>query len=203
MCGISDKKNPKLAVLFPGIGYTCDKPLLYYSARAARERGWDVLPVPYGNFPANVKGNPEKMKECFYLALEQTEAILQDTDWSGREDILFVSKSIGTAVALAFAQKKQLTVRHILFTPLSETFLFPAGEAIAFHGTGDPWAETVVIKKACAERDIPLYITENANHSLETGHLETDLRILSETMETVAACLETCNVKNETQNQQN
>ena len=23
----------KIAVLFPGIGYTCDKPLLYYSAK--------------------------------------------------------------------------------------------------------------------------------------------------------------------------
>ena len=80
---------------------------------------------------------------------------------------------------------------------LAETFLFPAGEAIAFHGTGDPWAETEVIKMACAERDIPLYITENANHSLETGHLETDLRILSETMEKAAVCLETRNVKNE------
>ena len=26
----------KIAVLFPGIGYTCDKPLLYYSASSRR-----------------------------------------------------------------------------------------------------------------------------------------------------------------------
>ena len=31
---MSDRK--KLAVVFPGIGYTVDKPLLYYSAKMAR-----------------------------------------------------------------------------------------------------------------------------------------------------------------------
>lgn len=29
----------QLAVLFPGIGYHIDKPLLYYSAKLARARG--------------------------------------------------------------------------------------------------------------------------------------------------------------------
>ena len=41
----------RLAVLFPGIGYHCDKPLLYYSARLARTAGYRVLPVPYAGFP--------------------------------------------------------------------------------------------------------------------------------------------------------
>ena len=185
MGGKSDQNTSKLAVLFPGIGYTCDKPLIYYSARAARERGYEVLPVPYGHFPPNVKGDPEKMRECFSLALEQTEDILKDTDWSGREDILFLSKSIGTAAALAFAQKKGLSVRHILFTPLEETFRFPVREAAAFHGTADPWADTSRIREACREREIPLFIAENANHSLETGCAERDLQILAEVLHDV------------------
>ena len=29
----ADKTAPKLAVIFPGIGYTADKPLLYYTSR--------------------------------------------------------------------------------------------------------------------------------------------------------------------------
>ena len=33
----------QLAVLFPGIGYHIDKPLLYYSAKLARARGCDLL----------------------------------------------------------------------------------------------------------------------------------------------------------------
>ena len=37
----------KLACLFPGIGYTCDKPLLYYSWKMLAAGGWEVIPVTY------------------------------------------------------------------------------------------------------------------------------------------------------------
>ena len=50
----------KLAVLFPGIGYHVDKPLLYYGRKLAVQRGYEVVGVPYGNFPDGVKGSPEK-----------------------------------------------------------------------------------------------------------------------------------------------
>ena len=44
----SDKSAPKLAVIFPGIGYTADKPLLYYASRLARHYGYQILAVSYG-----------------------------------------------------------------------------------------------------------------------------------------------------------
>ena len=34
--------SEKLAVLFPGVGYQIDRPLLYHSAKLARERGYEV-----------------------------------------------------------------------------------------------------------------------------------------------------------------
>ena len=49
----------RIACLFPGIGYTCDKPLLYYSWKLLKGLGWEVVPVPYTGFPSGVKGNPE------------------------------------------------------------------------------------------------------------------------------------------------
>lgn len=57
---------------------------------------------------------------------------------------------------------------------------------IAFHGTKGTWAETAVIKKLCAERNLPLYITEDANHSMETGSVAKDL----ENMQTIMAITE-------------
>ena len=33
----------KLAVIFPGVGYTCTKPLLYYTASMAAERGYEII----------------------------------------------------------------------------------------------------------------------------------------------------------------
>lgn len=51
----------KIAVLFPGIGYTCDKPLLYYTGKLAVARGYKIVKVEYGNFPSGIKENKEKM----------------------------------------------------------------------------------------------------------------------------------------------
>ena len=115
----------KIAVLFPGIGYTCDKPLLYYSAKLAAEKGYEVVRVPYGNFPPNVKGDAARMYQCFVSAREQSEEILKGVDWSRFDDIIFFSKSVGTVVALSYAAEHGIDARQVLYTPLAETFRFP------------------------------------------------------------------------------
>lgn len=175
----------KLAVLFPGIGYTCDKPLLYYAARLARASGYDVLPVAYGGFPKNVRGDIEKTQRCLELACAQAEERLSGVRWGSCEDILFVGKSIGTVVAARYAHRRRLSVQSVLFTPLVETFDEARGSAIAFHGTADPWADTAEIVSACKRRGIPLFLTENANHSLETGDVAADIAALADAMEKV------------------
>ncbi len=41
-------KKKKLLVVFPGIGYHCDKPLLYYGRKTAAEAGYDeVINISY------------------------------------------------------------------------------------------------------------------------------------------------------------
>ena len=102
---------------------------------------------------------------------------------------IFLSKSIGTIVAAAYAQEQGLAVKQVLLTPLSQTFDFleKDGDAFAFHGTSDPWAVTAEIKEACSRLGIPLYLTEGANHSLETGDAQKDLEILAETIKRIAA----------------
>lgn len=188
----------KIAVLFPGIGYTCDKPLLYYSAKLAAEKGFEVVRVPYGNFPSNVKGNAEKMYQSFVSAREQSEEILKDVDWSSYDEIVFFSKSVGTVVALSYAAEHGIDARQVLYTPLKETFKFPvaaagaadasdAGKsrAIAFHGTGDPWAVTEEIVRICEEKGVPLYLTKDANHSLECGKAIKDIKTIRKVMRTV------------------
>ena len=174
--------NQRLAVLFPGIGYHCDKPLLYYSAKLARAAGYEVLPVPYAGFPQKVRGDADKMRASFEIAWPQAEAMLASVRWEECGDVLFIGKSIGTIVASRYAQEKGLAVRSILLTPLKETFAHVRGEAVAFHGTADPWADTGAIVAACRERGIPLYLTEGANHSLETGDVPRDVRTLEETV---------------------
>ena len=181
----ADKTAPKLAVIFPGIGYTADKPLLYYASRLARHYGYQILAVSYGTLPENVKGDHAKMKQAFELAYEQTEQALQDIDWNSYGSILFISKSIGTVIASAYASRHNIKGKSILFTPLTDTFSFARPGSIAFHGTADPWAETDSIHTLAEQKEVPLFLTPNANHSLETGDVQADLSIIKSTMEHV------------------
>ena len=173
----------KLAALFPGIGYTCQKPLMYYAGKLAAARGYEVVPVQYGNFPQKVKGDAEKMRASFDTACRQAEEILKDVEWDACGDVVFIGKSIGTAVACRYAQAHHIPARQVLLTPIRETFMFAGPEAVAFHGTADPWAETAAIREACQRLGIPLYLTEGANHSLETGDVGKDIETLASVMD--------------------
>ena len=50
----------KLAIIFPGIGYHSDKPLLYYSRKLAKERGYEeIISLKYSYTGRNgAAGNP-------------------------------------------------------------------------------------------------------------------------------------------------
>lgn len=177
----------KLAVIFPGIGYHVDKPLLYYSTKLAKLYGYDIRQVPYGGFPDQVRGSREKMQQSFELALRQTREMLKDVNFDEYENILFISKSVGTAVGGAYAKEKGISPCHIFYTPIEATFQWISSQGIVFHGTSDPWVETPVVMENCGKLGLPLYITENANHSLETGNVEADLKNMRTIMEQTEA----------------
>lgn len=167
----------KLAVFFPGIGYHCDKPLLYYSEKLAKQYQYETIKIGY-------EGLSRDLDEAFAGALSQTEACLETVDWKRYEDVLFVSKSIGTAVACAYAAKYAVNCRNIYYTPLEKTFAFAPQAGIVFHGNHDPWAVTETVQKKCWETDLPLFIIEGANHSLEIPNdAGRNLEILSHVME--------------------
>lgn len=172
----------KTAVIFPGIGYHTDKPLLYYSRKIAAAQGYDVIEVPYGKFPKGVKGSKEKMEKSFFSALEQAEQILRDVDFSENDDILFISKSVGTAVAAAYAEKYVLHTRNVYYTPVEPSFQFMKQPGIVFTGTEDPWVTFDAVEQGCWEGRFPLYVTEDGNHSLETGDVRRDLENLQKIM---------------------
>lgn len=248
----------KLAVIFPGIGYHTDKPLLYYAKKLAAQLGYEIKEVPYGGFPKDVKGSEEKMRQAFLSALSQTEHMLEQVNFTEYEELLFISKSVGTAVAAAYAVKHGLAPAHIYFTPVEASFAcmsgavpeetaepcgeeetcdreepcgeeetcgreVPGGEeemcgrekpcgeketcdreepdgekglrgriqsGIVFHGTRDPWVETRIVTGQCEALRLPLYITENANHSMETGDALADLKNLYGIMEICRKYLE-------------
>ncbi len=188
------EQKMKLAVIFPGVGYHTDKPLLYYGKKTARELGYDIAEAPYGNFEKNIKGSAKKMEEAFLSARRQAEKLLEDIEFRQYERIVFISKSVGTAVAASYAADHHIQAEHIYYTPVTASFQFmkSCGEqrGIVFHGTADPWADTADITKGCRERELPLYTIQKADHSLETGDVLTDIKNLRKIMEQTKTFLE-------------
>ena len=175
----------KIAVYFPGIGYHCDKPLLYYSRNIACGLGYkNDKNLSYSYKAGNIRGNNEKMKEVFEALFLQAEAELADIIWSDYRDVLFISKSVGTIIAASYAAKYNLKcARHILYTPVEQTFLYTPGNAIAFIGTADPWSSTDEIIRLSNENHIPLTVYDGCNHSLECNDTLKNLEILNDVMQ--------------------
>lgn len=175
----------KIAVCFPGIGYHCDKPLLYYSRSIARKLGYEnSRNISYTYKAGNIRGNDAKMKEAYEALSQQAEAALADIDWAEHDDVLFVSKSIGTILAASYAQKHGLAyARHVLYTPLAQTFLFAPDDAIGFIGTADPWSCVDEIVRLSEKNHIPLSVYEGCNHSLECEDTLRNLEILTDVMQ--------------------
>lgn len=175
----------KIAVLFPGIGYHNEKPLLYYSGKLLKEIGYEVLKITYDfPFQANsIKGDAVQMKNAFDLAVRQTEKQLLAIDFSAYEKILFVGKSIGTTVAAAFDQTHGIGGKHIILTPVPQTFSRLNPECgIVFHGNADPWCETSLAIERCKDLGLLLHIIHDANHSLETTSVLDDIRNMAEVL---------------------
>ena len=177
----------KLAVFFPGIGYTVDKPLLYYSRRIAASYGYEIKLLPYSGFPQNVRGDNEKMAECCQIALAQAGKMLAETDLSAYDDVLFIGKSIGTTVSADLASKSPAAsrIRFVLYTPLEDTFAFSFKNAVVFTGTDDPWVggSGSRIAELCRRKNIPCFVIPRANHSLETGSPLVDIENLRYVMD--------------------
>ncbi len=161
-----------LCVLFPGIGYHCDKPLLYYTDKLAVSLGYETIKLKYSGF--------DSAEDAVLHAVDLSTEQLKGIDFASYSRIVFVGKSIGTVACLACREKLGIDAKAVLLTPLVQTFDYPAHGCIAFHGTSDPYAATADIESLCSENDVGLFRYENANHSLETGSITDDLNILSD-----------------------
>ncbi len=180
--------NKKIAIIFPGMGYHSDKPLLYFSKRIARASGYEIVEVSY-EFPykaREIMNDKARMKEAFEIAVSQIKEQLSQIDFGMYSDVVFIGKSIGTALAAHFDKELQVGARHIVFTPVPQTFEMLGDNAgIVFHGLSDPWCQSDIARKKCDELQLELITIDNANHSLETDSPLKDIDNLRSIMKKV------------------
>ncbi len=80
--------------------------------------------------------------------------------------------------------------QQVYYTPVENSFAYFRREGLVFHGTADPWARTKVVKNECRRLRLPLFLVENADHSLETADTLHDLETLHRVMARTAQYLD-------------
>ena len=103
-------------------------------------------------------------------------------DFSKYETILFLSKSIGTAVAAAFAEKRQIQTANVFYTPVETSFQVMKDPGIVFHGTADPWMEQQRFPRRVRESRLSLLSDRGRQPLSGNGRCPADLEQLQTIM---------------------
>jgi hypothetical protein len=166
-------KATTLAVLLPGLNYTCDMPLLYYSTRLLEQHGADVLQLhadyTTGDFQA---ASP---LERLQRLSGDAQALLEDgLDRQSYTRLVLVGKSIGTlALASLMASPTATNAVTIWLTPLlGQPWLVEAAmktnsPALFVAGTADSTFDAATLKRIQEGCGAEAILVEGANHSLE------------------------------------
>lgn len=156
--------SDSLIVLFPGMGYTCEKPLLYYARTKAEDMSMDVLCIDYGieGFDkARIEESLHPVKELSYQAVKE---VLRHTDY---KHVYFISKSIGTIAAGYTRERLKRDIPQFYLTPLPQTIPYMTHpDDIAISGTSDPMMPLEGLKQL-KQSGIHVRIVEGADHSLQ------------------------------------
>ena len=98
----------KLAVFFPGRRYGVDCPLLYYAESICREKGYDTLLMHYSEY--RDKKDMITIEENIRQTLSYVRGRIKEKDLASYDEILFVSKSLGTVSAGWLADARERSV---------------------------------------------------------------------------------------------
>ena len=181
----------KLLVLFPGVGYSTARPLLYYAKRMGQEKGYEVLELEYSRMPEHPF---ENLKETAKTVCTCAEAWAGHVDWETYDKIAFVSKSVGTVAAGFLTRRLAETGRcvqivNLFLTPIEPTLKYlteakngtkMGSSQIVFSGTADQWMEPELLADFCRKHGIEHHAYTGGNHSIETGHVLRDVEIAKE-----------------------
>ncbi|HLE15712.1 MAG TPA: hypothetical protein VI776_13275 [Anaerolineales bacterium] len=184
-----------LAVLFPGLRYTCDKPLLHYTTSALTTLGMDVLQLWTDYNRAEFASLSQAEQVLWYL--EDARSALQTGQGQRTYSrLVLVGKSIGTlTMALlvgqgdsAYIQASTIWLTPLLNLPIvAQAAQSLQGKALIAGGSGDATFDLQILQAIRAQRNVKILVFEGANHSLEIpGEPRRSVQILGEVVQGIA-----------------
>ncbi len=159
-------KSDSIVILFPGAGYSCESPLLYYAREAVLQAKCDVLSLEYGHFKTNNSFKSEYVEQTFQEVYAAIQIVLSNS----YKRIFFISKSFGTSVAGRISELlNHDNINNLFLTPTSNTIPYIVKSKCAVVvGTNDEFFSKENIDLIGTYSSVNLHIIENATHSLES-----------------------------------
>jgi predicted alpha/beta-hydrolase family hydrolase len=192
-----------LAVVFPGLHYTADMPLLYYTSKVLTGRRCDVLQVNVDYTISAYRSLPAE-ERARWLAADASAAYGVGIKYRDYTQLILAGKSIGTlALTHLIGSGTGTQAITIWLTPLlRQAQLVTAARqcsqpALFVAGTADPNFDDEALTQICTNRQAELVLIEGADHSLEIPtDLFGSLRALDEILTGIDDFLERHGVRN-------
>lgn len=154
--------NTKLVVLFPGKNYSTDKPVLYYAGFSSIQSGYDLLMLEYGYQAARTDLDIDDLPRIIEESIESIRQIINNYN-----DVVFISKSLGTIIAGEVHEKLGINIRHIYLTPIQGTIRYiNNSEGIVIYGDNDEVFRKDLSKQINLNNVRKVIEIPNADHSL-------------------------------------
>lgn len=156
-----------IAVCFPGTGFTCKEMLFEQLSRRYAEQNYDVIKLDFSHIPFR---EIESINEAVSVAQRAVKRQLFGTRFEEYEDVVFISKSLGTILAAHAEQDYHIHPRHLYLTPLHRTLslIGPDARIISMVlGTQDRFLTGKALANFCDEREIRYCLVDGVNHSLK------------------------------------
>ena len=164
-----------LAILLPGIGYTCDMPLFYYAQNLLVAAGADVLRVEYTYGRRSDFRDLPATEQLRWLLADATAAQRAGLAQRGYQDLTLIGKSLGTLAMghlLTAQDVPTAATRAVWLTSLlreerlREQVRRYAGRSLFAIGAADPHDDPTYL---AAMRTTPggAVVVEGAGHGLD------------------------------------
>ncbi len=192
------QESTTLGIVFPGLHYTCDMPLLYYTTQLLLARNVDVIQLwsDYTNPSFQSLGPIERAR---WLEADASAALHAGLRQRQFHQSLLVGKSLGT-LSMALLLNKQSTIEKIATIWLTPLLHIPEvsgilqrlqSPALYIGGDKDPTYDVAILRQIKENPEGKIIIIEGANHSLEIpGKVLLSLQIMETVMRKIADFLD-------------
>lgn len=175
---IKTEGSSSICFMFSGLGYTYEKPLLYYVTMLMLKHGIEVVHIHYTYPKELMKKSTDEIAD---VMMKDIDLVLQDVlSHNDYKNIIFAGKSIGTIPLIQQIMKGEAykAATMLLLTPLLtrtelfESLLESTHKGLIVIGTRDHYYNESVYQLKTKKMHIE--VIENADHSLDVFYSPSD-----------------------------